>query len=185
MKTLSPKELYDLINNNEVVIVDVREPFEHRSCHIKGSILIPSSSFDETKIPKADGKKIVIHCKSGRRSSMVLSQMKHKDIYNLEGGVDAWIAQGFDVEKSSKKCLTLDRQVQLTIGTILISSFLLTYFININFVFIALLIGCGLSFAGLTGFCGLAMILAKAPWNKIYEDKNIKSCAINNNACCN
>lgn len=167
MKTISPKELYELTKNNEVIVVDVREPFEHRSCHIKGSILIPSSSFDEAKIPNDKNKKIVVHCKGGKRSSMVIEKIKNTACYNLDGGIDAWIAQGFDVERSSKKCLPLDRQVQLTIGTILISSFLLTYCVNINFVFITLLIGCGLSFAGLTGFCGLAMVLAKAPWNKI------------------
>lgn len=178
MKNILPKELNELMKNNEVIIIDVRELFEHQSCKIKGSILMPSSSFDEATMPDANKKKIVIHCKSGRRSSMVISKMKNRDCYNLEGGIDAWIAQRFDVERSSKECLSLDRQVQLTIGTILVLSFLLTYFININFVFITLLIGCGLSFAGLTGFCGLAIVLAKAPWNKIYEDKNIKSCKI-------
>ncbi|QED23351.1 rhodanese-like domain-containing protein [Candidatus Deianiraea vastatrix] len=184
MKQIQSHELNDLIKNNEVVIVDVREPFEHKSCHIKDSILIPSSCFDEAKIPNISDKKIVIHCKSGRRASLIIDKMKNKNCFNLEGGIDAWIAQGFDVEKSSKKCLPLDRQVQLTIGIILIASFFLTYFININFVFIALLIGCGLSFAGLTGYCGLAMVLAKAPWNKVYADKNIKSCKITSH-CCN
>ena len=179
MKTIYPKELHELITNNEVVIVDVREPFEHRSCHIKDSTLIPSSSFDKTKIPKADNKKIVIHCKNGRRSSMVIDKIRDKDCYNLEGGIDAWITEGFDVKKSSKKHLPLDRQVQLTIGTMLVLSFLLIYFININFALIILLVGCGLNFAGLTGFCGLAIVLAKAPWNKVYTDKKIKS-----DSCC-
>ncbi len=181
MKSISPSELKNLITNNKAIIIDVREGFENKACSIKDSILMPSTSFDEDKMPKIHDKKIVIHCKSGGRSSMIINKMKNKECYNLEGGIQAWIGQGFEVQKAPTKCLPLDRQVQLTIGVALILSFVLTYFVNINLAFITLLIGCGLCFAGTTGFCGLAVALAKAPWNKIYSDKNIKSCNLNTN----
>jgi rhodanese-related sulfurtransferase len=179
MKQISPLELNNLISDNKAIIIDVREPFEHFSCKIQNSILIPSSSFDEAKIPApTEGKSIVFHCKSGRRSAMVLNKVKNKNYLNLDGGIDAWKNANLAVEQSEKKHLPLDRQVQLTIGLILILSFLCSYFIGVKFIFISLFIGLGLTFAALTGICGLAMIIAKAPWNKVYQHQNITSCHI-------
>ena len=179
MKVITPQELASLIKTNSVILIDVREGFEHKSVHIANSVLLPLSRFKEGDIDTKSGKKIVFYCKSGRRSMSVASKIKnHDDFYSLEGGIESWIANKFDVVRSEKKHLPLDRQTQLSIGVIILIASTLSYCVNINFVFLLFAVGCGLSIAGLTGFCGLAMILVRAPWNKCY-DKNIKSCSIN------
>jgi rhodanese-related sulfurtransferase len=172
MKIITAQELNELIKKGEIVLIDVRERFENESCSITGSILIPSSNFDKNKIPQTNGKKVVFHCKAGVRSAMVIQKLSNDNYYNLEGGIDAWIAAGFKTIGSRKKCLPLDRQVQLTIGLFLILGSLLTCFVSTKFFLVSLGIGCGLSFAGISGNCFLAMLLAKAPWNKTNGDKS-------------
>ncbi len=181
MQNISPASLKELLQKDAVLLIDVREPFEHAAKSITGSVNIPSTSFSEAGIQNPQNKIIVLHCKGGTRSASVISKMQNKICYNLEGGIEAWIAQGFEVEKpEGKKTMELDRQVQLSIGSILVVCFALTYFVDIKFVFAVLLVGAGLCFAGLTGFCGLAIIIAKAPWNKRFKGKKIISCHLDN-----
>ena len=62
--------------------------------------------------------------------------------------------------------LPLDRQVQLTVGILIVLGVVLSMFVSSKFLALPLFIGLGLTFAGLTGTCGLAMMLAKMPWNQ-------------------
>ncbi len=178
MQNISPADLKELLQKDTVLLIDVREAFEHSAKRIAGSVNMPSTSFSEVGLQNPQNKTIVFHCKGGTRSASVISKMQNKACYNLEGGIEAWIAQGFDVETSGKKTMALDRQVQLSIGSILLICFALIYFVSVKFAFAVLFVGLGLCFAGITGFCGLAIILAKAPWNKRFNGKKITSCHI-------
>jgi hypothetical protein len=71
--------------------------------------------------------------------------------------------------------LPLMRQVQITVGFVSAIGAVLALLISSWFAVIPLLAGCGLLFAGLTGFCGLALLLAKMPWNRA-ENCNAGSC---------
>ena len=62
--------------------------------------------------------------------------------------------------------LPLDRQVQLAVGIILLITLALAVLVHPAFVWMAAICGIGLAVAGLTGFCGLARILAHMPWNR-------------------
>ena len=71
------------------------------------------------------------------------------------------------------------RQVQLVIGLILIASSALALTVDKNFAFIPAFLGCGLTMAGATGWCGLAILLSKMPWNKVQCGcGNVKSCSV-------
>ena len=58
------------------------------------------------------------------------------------------------------------QQVQIAIGWIILISYLLSFSINFNFIYLTILISLGLIFAGFTGFYGLAKIFNLMPWNK-------------------
>ena len=95
---LEAENLKQWIANDEVSIIDVREQYEYNESNIEGSILIPLATLTIEKVMEIakNGKKIVIHCKSGRRS-LVAAQMLIEyndgiDVYNLEGGIIAWNA---------------------------------------------------------------------------------------------
>ncbi len=91
MKTITAKELK--IKFNEVLLIDVRESFEHHAECIEGSCLIPLSLISVKKIP-LQSKPIVIYCRSGIRSvtacQKLLQEDPSLDLSSLEGGIIAW-----------------------------------------------------------------------------------------------
>jgi hypothetical protein len=131
---------------------------------------LPLGSVSKSALPPCAGKKLVIHCRKGGRGGSacekLLTEDPNLDIYNLEGGIEAWNTAGLAVVSSGKAFLPLDRQVQLTIGLILITGSVLGALFSPAWFLLTGLIGAGLTMAGLTGFCGLAMLMAKMPWNQ-------------------
>ena len=94
-----------------------------------------------------------------------MRQNPNLEIYNLAGGIDAWAAAGLPV-RTAGFVLPLDRQVQLTIGIVLVVASGLALLVSPLFALITGALGLSLTMAGATGFCGLARIMAYAPWNK-------------------
>jgi rhodanese-related sulfurtransferase len=162
--------LRNWLDNNQAILIDVREPTEHAAEKISHAILLPLGTLNQQNIPNCNGKKLVIHCRSGKRGmsacEKLISENPNLEIYNLEGGIIAWSEAGYPVIKSGKFFLPLDQQVQLTIGLILIISSGLGTIFSPAWFLLTVIIGAGLTIAGLTGFCGLALIMAKMPWNQ-------------------
>lgn len=171
LKTVDAKTLCNWLDTNKAVLVDVREPAEYAAENIHGAILLPLGSISKSALPPHAGKKLVIHCRKGGRGASACEKLLAEDpeleIYNLEGGIEAWNAACFLISSSGKFFLPLDRQVQLTIGIFLLLGSFLGYFATPLFFLLTGFFGAGLTFAGLTGFCGLAMLMAKMPWNQI------------------
>lgn len=169
MKTIKASELKKRLDEDEVLLIDVREPAEHKSECIDGSCLIPLAEISIDKLPSIK-RPIVIHCRSGKRSAeacaKLLASNPSLDVASLEGGIVAWSQAGFNVKKSGSIILPLDRQTQITTGFIAFSGTILGAVINPGFYILPGFIGAGLMFAGLTGWCGMAKLLAKMPWNR-------------------
>jgi rhodanese-related sulfurtransferase len=169
MKTIIASELKKRLHRDEILLIDVREPAEHRSECIDGACLIPLGEISIEKLPSTK-RPIVIHCRSGKRSADACAKLlkvnPSLDIASLEGGIVAWSQAGFNVKKSGPATLPLDRQMQITVGFIAFSGTILGVLINPTFYILPGFIGAGLMFAGLTGWCGIAKLLAKMPWNR-------------------
>jgi len=88
------------------------------------------------------------------------------EAYILGGGIEAWKAAGLPVTRDAKAPLELMRQVQIAAGGLALLGFALGVTINPGFHALSGLIGAGLLFAGATGWCGMAKLLALMPWNK-------------------
>lgn len=104
INSIDPKTANTWLNNNEAIIIDVREPREYAAVHIKGAKLIPLGTLETNMLPPDLGnKKLIIHCHLGGRSSMACEKLLRANpnlaVYNLEGGISAWEKAGFDVEK--------------------------------------------------------------------------------------
>jgi uncharacterized membrane protein HdeD (DUF308 family) len=69
-------------------------------------------------------------------------------------------------ELAWEKTISLERQVRIAAGALILIGVLLTFFIHSNFLIIPTFIGAGLLFAGLTNSCTMGLLLAKMPWNK-------------------
>lgn len=169
IKTITASELKKRLDKDEVLLIDVREPAEYRSECIDGACLIPLGEISIEKLPSTQ-RPIVIHCRSGKRSADACAKLlainPSLEVASLEGGIVAWTQSGFNVKRSGSNILPLDRQTQITTGFIAFSGTILGALINPGFYILSGFIGAGLMFAGLTGWCGMAKLLAKMPWNR-------------------
>ena len=166
---ISPAEAQALVSQGEAQLIDVREPGEFSSKHIEGATLLPLGKISVSDLPQTD-KKIIIYCLKGGRGTSACTKLTDEDnsltIYNVEGGITAWEQAGLPVKIGKSKVLPLDRQVQLTIGSAVLLGSAATYFIDPSFLIIPAFFGAGLTFAGASGFCGLARVMAMMPWNQ-------------------
>lgn len=169
MHTIDPHSLHQKLSEHTLLLIDVREPAEHRSAHIKGDTLIPLNQISSYSLPKTH-QFVAVYCQMGQRSEEAVFHLHKKHpshtIVSLQGGINAWRQAKLPLEQSSSYCLPLDRQTQLAAGSLAFSGTLMGYFINTTLFIIPGFIGLGLMFAGLSGWCGMAKLLAKMPWNR-------------------
>lgn len=93
---ISPANLRDLLHSDpSVKLVDVREPDEFATAHIETSINTPLTALSDAIPNFSQEDKIVFVCQTGKRSAQAMSFLQSigfRDIYHLEGGLDAWNA---------------------------------------------------------------------------------------------
>lgn len=162
-------ELKRRLDAGEALLIDIREPSEFAREHILGARLVPLSALDRHEFDRELTETAVFYCKSGNRTAMNAARLLGKGFtqaYLLRGGLDAWRAAGLPVHVNRDAPIDIQRQVMLTAGSLGLFGALLAWFVHPAFVLIPGFIGAGLSFAGITGFCGMAKILALMPWNR-------------------
>jgi rhodanese-related sulfurtransferase len=168
MKYIAPNELKKLLDDKKVVLIDVRSDVEYDQEHISGAQSIPLDQID-TFDPLKEKVPVVLYCLSGKRSETacqkLLDRVKDCDVTVLKGGILFWKECGNAIQ-SHKNNLPLMRQVQISVGTITLAGVILGTLFHPIFYSIPALAGAGLIFAGVTGSCGMAMLLAKMPWNR-------------------
>jgi len=174
ISTFSPRGLASRIANGTVRVIDVRSAAEFRKERIPESENIPLNSLDNGVLDqlKASGKGIplCITCQSGVRADKAakkISKAGIENIYLLAGSLDNWTHEGMPVDGPGGKGIPMDRQVRITIGILVLAGCCAYYFTkDIRWLCAPAFFGAGLIFSGLTGFCGLARILAILPWNR-------------------
>lgn len=167
-------QIYDIRSRLEagesVCLLDVRTPAEFREKHIEGSLNIPLDQLSVESITQqcGDDRDLFFVCKSGARSMNARQQMEKAGlahVHCVDGGLEAWEREGLPLTRG-KKSIPLERQVMIALGSMILPTTLLGAFVNPWFLAFPLFFACGMLFAGLSGFCGLAMVLAKMPWNR-------------------
>ena len=146
----------------------VREPAEFASEHIRGAQSLPLGQIGSVRIAPQAGEKLVLVCASGRRSGMACERLAAEgmEVYSLKAGISGWKSAGGSVETSSRKVIPLERQVLLGAGFLVLAGVILSLLTHPYWIALPAFVGAGLMFAGLTGFCGMALLLARAPWNQ-------------------
>lgn len=169
LQTVNAQTLKQLLAQQAVRLIDVREPSEYAGEHIPDATLIPLSNFDARKIPQDDGKKLVLYCRSGNRSTMAAQKLFDTGftaVTHLDGGLSAWKEAGYPTKINHNAPISLMRQVQIVAGSLVLISTLLGAFVSPWFLLLSGFIGLGLTYSGLTDTCMLAMLLAKLPYNQ-------------------
>lgn len=97
MKTVSPAELKQLIaSKSDIQIIDVREDYEYEEANINGTLIPMGEVMDRVNEISRD-KKVIVHCRSGKRSETVIKALEAQhgftNLYNLTGGILAYLEQ--------------------------------------------------------------------------------------------
>jgi rhodanese-related sulfurtransferase len=168
MKVISAIEAKELLEKG-AVLIDVREPDEHRREKAPGALSVPLSSANLAPVNNAT---TIYHCKSGFRTSAHIEALttaamsRGCEPFLLEGGLEAWKAAGLPVVRDARAPLELIRQVQIAAGALALLGFTLGVLVHPAFHVKSGFVAAGLVLAGVTGWCGMAKLLAVMPWNR-------------------
>lgn len=89
-----------LLDSGQALLIDVREEEEWEEAHLPQAHLLPLSDFDVDDMPAAEGRTVVIMCRSGYRSAAIARKLLrdgYGESFNLTGGILAWQAAGYAV----------------------------------------------------------------------------------------
>jgi rhodanese-related sulfurtransferase len=151
-------------------VIDIRDTDEHARERLAGARSMPMARLGAQSWSGAPAA-VVFHCRSGHRTGLNAQALAAAlppgcAGHVLEGGLDAWKAAGLPVVRDSGQPLELQRQVQLGAGGLALLGAVLGATVSPWWHLLSAFVGCGLIVAGATGFCGLARLLMKAPWNR-------------------
>jgi len=161
-RSISPAEAKRLVDEENALLVDIREPEEFAGKYIEGARLEPLSVLPFLA-PVPDRERIAIfHCRSGGRTKFNVEALEGRGFavtYFMEGGLEGWEKAGLPVVRRAVP-LPMPRQIQIMAGC------MVSIFSLLNFTWLTLLVGAALIFAGYTGICPSTKLLARMPWNK-------------------
>jgi rhodanese-related sulfurtransferase len=166
LQTITPERAAELIKQG-AALVDIREADEHARERIPGAHHRPLSKLDTTD--SIEQPIVIFHCRSGARTAGNAAALAGKAKYEafiLEGGLEAWRKAGLPVKLDRSQPIDLMRQVQIAAGGLVVLGAALGFFVAPAFYALSAFVGAGLLFAGISGFCGMARVLALMPWNK-------------------
>jgi rhodanese-related sulfurtransferase len=183
MSTISALEFGKKLASGEVRhVVDVRTPAEFAGCHVAGAKLAPLDSLDPRTVADAlkagPDAEVFLLCKGGTRAGKAAEQFRAAGFANvcvIEGGTDACVAANVPVERSGRAGIPLDGQVRIAIGGMIVLFWLLAR-LHPGFGYLLPLMAAALIISGITGFCGMAILLGKAPWNQSRDAEGCRIC---------
>jgi rhodanese-related sulfurtransferase len=166
--SLNPDKAAQLLKQGRAILVDIREPDEFARRRAKGAVSRPVAAIDAASLSGLPDRTVIYTCRSGMRTAAHhdrLAAAGGEGACVLEGGLDAWTAAGLPVDEDRAAPLEIMRQVQIGAGVLVLIGVVLSLAVSPWFLAISALVGAGLTLAGVTGFCGMARLLALAPWN--------------------
>ena len=148
-------------------IIDVRSANEFASGHVPGAINIPLEQLEMRAGDLEGCSEFLLVCQGGTRAKIGASWMAEcgKTVLVLESGTSAWKQTGLPLVRSVAAKWSLERQVRMVAGLLVLTSVALSLAVHIRWMALAGFVGAGLTFAGATDICAMGLLLAKMPWN--------------------
>lgn len=166
---LSPQQVRERIDAGRAVLVDIREPDEFARSHVKGAQSQPLSTWEKAHLTIDPDADVIFTCRSGMRTAGACDRLAARvsgEAFVLDGGLDAWAKAGLPVETDVDAPMEIMRQVQIAAGSLVLIGVLLGLLVAPAWFALSAFVGAGLTFAGVSGFCGMARLLMLAPWNR-------------------
>lgn len=154
----------------EARLIDVREYPEFADGHIEGSELVPLRTLDKASESWNPSEPLTLVCRSGRRAEQARQTLVEKGFQSLkvlEGGVQAWKNGGRPLTVTTNKPWSMERQVRVTAGSLVLAFFGLGLLTSKKFFIGDGVVGAGLVYAGVSGNCMMASVLGRMPWNDL------------------
>lgn len=170
-------------SDQAAILLDVRTPAEFETVHARGARLMP---LDELAAERFVAERqnapypICVICHNGGRAAKAAERLQQaglQQIYVVEGGTRAWEAAGLPVERG-QQTMSLERQVRIAAGALILIGVVLGWLVHPAIYLLSAFVGGGLIVAGLTDTCGMAMLLAKLPWNRRAGCGNARTCSV-------
>ncbi|MFO0946496.1 MAG: rhodanese-like domain-containing protein [Planctomycetota bacterium] len=178
VSTITPAKLHELSKKEpNLALIDVRTPVEFREVHATLARNVPLETLDPRRyVEGMQGSAQIVYviCRSGSRGKQACEKLQAAgvaNVVNVEGGTVAWEQAGLPVVRG-KKTISLERQVRIAAGSLVLVGSLIGVFVTPYGIGLAAFVGAGLVFAGITDTCGMALLLARMPWNQIKEGSN-------------
>src|SRR6476661_8933324 len=176
--TATPSELAELCKDGKKIdLIDVRTPVEYREVHVEIARNVPLDQLDAAALMQArngsSNEPLYVICRSGGRGQQACEKFLKagfSNVVNIEGGTLACVEAGLPVVRG-KKAISLERQVRIAAGSLVLLGALLGWLVDPAFVGLSAFVGAGLVFAGITDTCGMGMALARMPWNQCRDEK--------------
>lgn len=173
VRTITPQQLQNAIQSGQSVeLVDVRTPVEFREVHADLARNVPLDEVDPAEFARRYGGRsepVYVICRSGSRGRQACEKLMaggFTSVVNVEGGTLAWDQAGLPVVRGAKM-MSLERQVRIAAGLLVLTGTALGYWVNPLWTGLAAFVGAGLVFAGITDTCGMGLLLARMPWNRV------------------
>lgn len=166
---IAATEVQARLSAGRAVLIDVRESDEFARSHIAGARSQPLSAWERAHLSIAPDADVIFTCRSGTRTQGACDRLAARvsgPAYVLEGGLDAWKRAGLPLETDARAPMEIMRQVQIAAGLLILTGMLLGWLVSPAWFGLSAFVGAGLTFAGMTGFCGMARLLMLAPWNR-------------------
>jgi rhodanese-related sulfurtransferase len=173
--TISPGELAARRDQGEPIdLIDVRTPVEFREVHVAFARNVPLDRLDPAAVRQAAsgpaGGPVYVICRSGGRGRQACERLLAAgvEVVNVEGGTLAWADAGLPVVRG-RKAVSLERQVRIAAGLLVLVGVVLGWLVHPAVAGLSAFVGAGLVFAGITDTCGMGLLLARMPWNRVRE----------------
>lgn len=173
---ITPEQLKQVGERREgVELIDVRTPAEFGEVHVSFARNVPLDRLDPVALRAELGEKcanpLYLICRSGARGKQACEKLAAAgitNVVNVEGGTLACEAAGLPLVRG-KKAISLERQVRIAAGALVLVGAVLGLLVHPYWVGLSAFVGAGLLFSGITDTCGMAMCLARMPWNQVKE----------------
>lgn len=168
---LSPREVYDQIQTETPLVVDVREPAEYAAGHIPSAQIIPLSELRQVSGQWKRETPIILYCQNGARSEQARIFLALRGFTNhrgMKGGYIAWQNAGYPVEASDRAPWAFDRQVKVVVGLAVAGFTAAGLVINPAFLAVDFAIAAALIAVALTAPRWPSQLLSRLPWNRVH-----------------
>lgn len=169
-ESLSPLQASQLIEQG-AVLVDIRDHTDYLREHIPQAISLPLTEITTGKTVEGSGEQpVIFHCQAGMRTTNsadeLMKVVSSGKVFLMSGGINAWKGAALPTVEDKKQPLPIIRQVHITAGILILLGVIAGFAVDSRLFLLSGFVGAGLVFSGVSGFCGMASLLQKMPWNR-------------------